>query len=696
MSRFVSSTRVRLTVVALGITLSSGFACGPTSPPPPPCPPAEDDPGCTGHRFIAVVNPSGDCPKDPLGIWTEAKLFKGPASGPPPALARYCVYEWTGARVNPGATQCLTYGPNGPGEDELQQLDAVLGAGAELGEDCIDTAPLAFEDDAATWARKQLFLRAGGVASLPPPDADPSLPRPARLVAVDTSPDALLGGIAIGQSRHGDAVAHVARDLACPNGEGAPCAAHVTTALGLPRVDLANPLATSPTQGGFFGTEGDLAQALERLVLAWRAEILNNQGDPRLVINLSVGWEDDRRRANCAPLNYAANPELLAPPARAVLDAMRYATCHGALLLAAAGNDTGGISPKTGLVCPARWEELAAPDPQTCDALVGTPFAAAWAELWPTFPRRPAQNQAPYDRVVYAVGGVDYGDEPLVPPRPLARPRLAALGLLASAWDTSPSASATPNTNGVPPAPPPFLTGTSISTAVASGIAASLWAYSPTRTAPEILDTIYQRGVSLQQNGAAIPADPGACSGAPSCDVRRLSLCRALQLPCDDAAPVGSQNQPLQNPPLTPALLSLLDSEFQAAQASTVSFPDTQPIPHSRYATVAASPWTFPQPNWPACPACVLRVDGPNSLILEARPGLTMTDLTLVLVDLGGTVRSARVAATAARNDSMRITLNGQAGFDATRTRFAWIAGATTTTTGTNVSAVQQIAITGP
>ncbi len=691
MSRFVFS-RIGLSLAILGAVLAPGFACNPT---PPPCPPPEDDPGCTGQRWVAVVNPSAPCPNDSLGIWTAAKLFKGAVGGPPPALARYCVYEWTGARVNGGATQCLPYGPNGPGDDEIDQLQAAVGVGAELGEDCIDTAPLAFEDDASAWARQELFRRAGGVDSLPPSAMDPSLPLPVRLVAADTSPDALLGGIAVGQSRHGDTVAHVARDLACPKGEAAACAAHVTTALGLPRFDLANPLSTDPVRGGFFGTEGDLAQSIERLVLTWRDEVTKGQGDPRLVINLSVGWEDDPERNNCDPANLAANPESLGPPARAVLDAMRYATCHGALILAAAGNHTGGPAPSSGLVCPARWEEIPAPDPKTCAEFVGNSFAAAWMEQWPNLPRRPAPGQVPYDRIVYAVGGVDHGDDPLVPTRPLARPRIAALGLLASAWDTSLNAAVTPNANGQPPAPSPLITGSSVSTAVVSAIAASLWAYNPTRTAPEILDAVYQSGVVLQQNGVNIPADPDTCVGATACAVHRLSLCRALSVPCNDPAPVGTQNQPLQNPPLPSGLASTLASEFSTAPSSQSPFPDTLPIPHSRYPTVAASPWTFPQPNWPACPACVAQVQGPNDVILHARPGITMTDLTLVLVDRMGGIRAARVATSASRSAPVRISITAQGGFDATQTRRAWISGTATTQTGTTVSVAEQIAVTG-
>lgn len=690
MSNFAIS-RLGMTVITAACVLAPGVAC---IPEPEPCGPAEDDPGCTGYRWIAILDPNNPCPTDAQGIWTAAKLFKGPVGGPPPSLGRYCLYEWTGLRVNPGGTQCLPYGANGPGDDEINRLQTVIGPSAELGEDCIDTAPLAFEDDAAAWARKSLFVRAGGVEPLP---SMPTTPLAARIVAADTSPDALDGGIAVGKSRHGDTVAHIARDLACPGGEMQPCAAHVTTALGLPRFDLANPLSTDLVQGGFFGTEGDLAQSIERLVLAWRDEIIKGPGDPRLIVNLSVGWENDVERDNCAPPNWATNPEVLSPPARAVLDSMRYATCHGALILAAAGNDTGGVEPNTGLVCPARWEELAPLTRKQCEEWVGAEFAGVWNERWPNLPRRPMPGQLAYDRIVYAVGGVDQGDEPLVPTRPLARPRIAALGVFAAAWDDSANGAVTPNANGQPVDVPPFLTGTSISTAVASAVAASVWAYDPTRTAPEVLDVIYQSGVALQHNGVNITADTGTCIGASAaaCNVRRLSLCKAIGAPCGDAAPVGAQNQVLQNPALPMQLDATLVTEYASATALTATFPDNLPIPHARSATAAASPWTFPQPNWPTCPACVAKIASPNELVLFAKPGVDMSDLSLVIVDPQGVVRSARVAGAVQRNGPVRITVTSQNGFAATNVRRVWLSGTSSSQTGTTVSVVEQIPMTG-
>jgi hypothetical protein len=686
-------TRLAFSLFVAGTILAPGMAC---VPPPPPCPPPEDEAGCTGHRWIAITNPNAPCPIDSLNIWTEQKLFKGPLGGPPPSLARYCVYEWTGARVNPGGTQCLPYGANGPGDDEINQLQTVIGVGAELGEDCIDTTPMSFDGDFASVNRKSLTYRAGGVDVLPTSAMNPAWPIAARIAAADTSPDSLSSGIAVGQSRHGDTVAHIARDLSCPQGEQAICAGHLTTALALPRFDLANPLSVDLVQGGFFGTEGDLATSIESIVLKWREDVEKAMGEPRLVINLSVGWQNAGDRNNCSPPQLNMNPELLAPPARAVLDVMRYATCHGALIMAAAGNDTGGTTPQAGLVCPARWEELSVLDFKTCAEWVGKSFEGIWKERWGQFPIRAMDGQHPYNRVVYAVGGLDYGNAPLVPTRPRARPRITALGLLGAAWDASPNGGVTPNSNGQPVAAPPPITGTSISTAVASAIAAAAWAYAPNLTAPDIVDKVYFPGVALQQNGTNIQADVGTCIGATSCDVKQLSLCRTLGVPCtNDAAPIGMQGQALPNPALGVPLIATLTTEFASATATNAVFPDSFPIPDSRAPNVAAAPWTFPQPNWPTCPSCVINVNNPNTLVLYAKPGVDMSDMSVVLVDQMGVIRSARVATQVQRNSRLKITITSQSGFDATKTRRVWLSGNSTSSTGTAISVVQQIAMTG-
>jgi len=72
-----------------------------------------------------------------------------------------------------------------------------------------------------------------------------------------------------------------------------------------------------------------------------------------------------------------------------------------------------------------------------------------------------------------------------------------------------------------------------------------------------------------------------------------------------------------------------------------------------------------------------------------------MTDLALVLVDRQGSLRSARVAGTALRNDALRIGITPQTGFSMAGTRSVWLSGKARTQSGSPVSVVQQIAVTG-
>ena len=679
---FAQPTRVCFALFVLCAIAAPGCRgnfCGPIAPA---CPPAEDDAGCTGRRFIAITDPALPCPKDPLPspIWKEGKLFKGFGAKVPPPLARYCVYEWTGAFQK--NSQCKPYGPSGPGDVELNYLkNTILTPSTELGEDCIDSAPLqsTFETQADTWARQELFSHAGGVNPLP---TAPSTPRPVRLVAIDTAPTSTTA-IGVGQSRHGDTVAYTAKDLACPNGEASPCAAHVRTKLGLPRTDLANPLTTNVVQGGFFGTEGDLAQAIEGAVSTWHNDIILGTAEPRLVLNLSVGWEDDQERNNCEPANLRTNLNVLSPPARSVVDALRYASCHGALVLAAAGNDTGGPLPSSGLVCPARWEALDAPDTTSCNEMVGTEFPQAWAERFNGYPLRESEVQGrSYNRLVYAVGGVDYSDEPLLPVRRGGRPRLAGLGLMGAAWDNS-------SVNGT--APPPYVTGTSIATAVASAIASSVWSYNPARTAPSILDAIYTSGLPLQRGGANIVADSGTCLGAASCDVRRVSLCRAIGVPCVDQVLADS----LQNPAMSAPFSAALATAYSSVVATNLTFAPGAANPHTQYPTVAASPWSFPQPSWPACPACIAQIPNPNEIELYARTTIPMSGVTVVLVNASGAWSLARVQGGVLAGSPIRVRIQMGKGA-ASAVRKVLISGTTMTATGATVSVTEQVVLSGP
>src|SRR5262249_30891555 len=104
--------------------------------------------------------------------------------------------------------------------------------------------------------------------------------------------------------------------------------------------------------GGTHGSPKDVAAAIYQAVVTGKSV----GGIPNVVINLSVGWEPqwasgfvDTKRSAFGTLRAATT---------AVYEAIRFASCRGALVVAAAGNT--GIG-KTGPMYPAAWELQPAP-----------------------------------------------------------------------------------------------------------------------------------------------------------------------------------------------------------------------------------------------------------------------------------------------------------------------------------------------
>jgi hypothetical protein len=181
-----------------------------------------------------------------------------------------------------------------------------------------------------------------------------------------------------------------------------------------------------------------------------------------------------------------------------------------------------------------------------------------------------------------------------------------------------------------------MLTGTSVSTAVASGIAATVWGYRPSLSAPEVMALVRQASVDLGQ-----PAD--FCLGGLSCplgptdplrSIRRVSLCSAVVTACGGGlercpAPAALPMCPARPayaaplPNLTPAQWAAVDARVTyssgaslnvpveplavcrhaALRGSTWSYPDTV-CPFRQYFSTPIRPWTNPQPESDPCPLC--------------------------------------------------------------------------------------------
>jgi len=427
-------------------------------------------------------------------------------------------------------------------------------------------------EEAALFAGLRTALRAqvGDSSLVPNVPASPGV----RVVVIDSAPDAPHGAIQAGTSRHGDTLAHLIEDLVCQiDATGVrTCAAEVTTALALPwitRTGVPGP------HGGYAGTLSDLARAIDRAVSTWQHDRSTAPASTpaRLLLNLSLGWEDTPGIADCS----TGTPGSMGPPARAVRGILQYAASQGALIVAAAGNDTGGPSPLPGLVCPGRYQAV-------------------------------QQDADPSQALLVAVSGVDYQDHPLETVRPLGITGIAGLGLGGVAWAPS------------DPVPAP-LTGSSVSTAVVSAVSALVWAYRPGLTPGQVTTAVYTGGVDL---GTVTQKCPRLLT---PCTSHRASVCGALKaagapLSCVPAAPKTSSS------PSLPSEIAALDLAFSNLPPSIGTLgPAPLPTPRDSIPTVQIQPWTFPMPIAETCPPCRL---AEGQLSIPAR-GQDLYDAVLVV-----------------------------------------------------------------
>jgi len=274
----------------------------------------------------------------------------------------------------------------------------------------------------------------------------------------------------------------------------------------------------------------------------------------RLLLNLSLGWEDTPKIADCS----AGDPESMGPPARAVRGILQYAASQGALIVAAAGNDSGGKPARTGLVCPGRYQAVKRDADQSKSLLV-------------------------------AVSGVDYQDHPLETARPLGITGIAGLGL-GVAWGASDPV-------------PPQLTGSSVATAVTSAVSALVWAHQPTWTVSSVATAVYEGGVDVQ--GGLIYECPLLLT---QCRSRRVSVCGALH-----AAGAQSSCSPAAAKPWSCPDLHVEAAALAATYAGTPLWtgmlsppPSPALLPRFTTLTVQVQPTIFPMPISDSCRTCMV------------------------------------------------------------------------------------------
>ncbi|MCH9686361.1 MAG: S8/S53 family peptidase [Deltaproteobacteria bacterium] len=544
---------------------------------------------CPQKVQIARSKFTNGCPS--VAGWTKTSVLKNgndwlaahPGLAPDPE-GHVCRYNWTGAIPIGGALSNIQSHPNIL--DTAPDCNAVLEQGTS-----------ALTPAVEHYLRDMFYDQIGKVDAdallLPSGESSEQYRSPVLVGVIDTMPTSEPSDP---RSEHGENMARIATDVACPSGETG-CAVTVERTLGMPRYGGGY---IDTTNGGFMGTHSDLAAAIMEQVQRWRFQY---PATTPLIINLSVGWE---------PHVFGGNEVVPPPRVAAVRTALEIASCHGALIIASSGNETAlcGVGP----MLPAAWEQRAAPDVTRCSDL-GIPTAS------PSGLYRP---------LVHAVGGLDTAEAPMPGSRDGGNPRLAAAATYGVAGGSN-------LTTG--------LTGTSVSAAVVSGAAALVWSYAPALTAHEVMDIIYASGEPLNR-WADFTLTPALTPLA-----HELNVCAALEAACQSpntCPPLGlncSTGAVSVNPGIAVALADkvpasiIADPVFNPAQecalecgvpvyaASDGQDPCTSTtVPPSAY-------YTSPQPNSPPCPACTLSGEEVHASLDSYYELQTIDDVVVTLYD---------------------------------------------------------------
>ena len=301
-------------------------------------------------------------------------------------------------------------------------------------------------------------------------------------------------------SGHGLAVMRVIEELAC--GDDPSCAVELRPYHALPFVIDEDWLKSTGTGAGAVGTLGTLAPQIKLATDQWVADT-HGHSSPPLIINMSLGW------SGC----YQAD----AIEVNLVRHAIEYATCHGALVVVSGGNrdaiadcPSAPAAPGKPLhMLPGRWVQEQVTE-ERCRVLTGEHFRGRGDAL-ETHERGDGSRP-----LLLAIGAVDRHDEQL---------SITDHESLLTAYGQSVTLS-------LPSAAAKFMqmSGTSMTAAAASGMAARVLRYRPDLDARQLTSLLYKRSVPLgrEPSPAGLPCREGeACKS----EVGRLSLCALLADP---------------------------------------------------------------------------------------------------------------------------------------------------------------------
>jgi hypothetical protein len=478
---------------------------------------------CPAHSVIARRD--GDAaPDGPLGEPPTAELC--PTPGPTPGgrwLSRiaavnrhhaYCSYSWEPERGGAPAPE-PKLGPLAQALDNAHwqwEVDcAVVSAQGSLS-----------LDELAAKTDERVGI--AGASAIVKSTSWPAATQDVTLATVDTAAHPFYARKnSEDNSEHGRSVGLLAERVACLGTQ--PCKVQIENRLALPilsteRTSQGWMVAYDRENGGFIGSRGEIAAALNDTLRAW------NPAHARLVVNMSLGWHSkhDCQQPGCGQsLHEPRASELVVPDGtdtgyvpgagarsfsigtEAVLVAIAEARCRGALVVAAAGNaaDDGDA----GALTPAAWANL----------------NAAQLDCSNVF-SRPANAAQPEGPLVAAVGGVNFSG------RPIALTRQGSLSpLLAHAAGIAVADEARLGSGGVRGG----SGGTSFATAVVSGASARLWSQRPLLRAHEVLNALYASGDDPPPTYAGTEPGPAPLCPRPAgvdCPVpREVNACTALR-----------------------------------------------------------------------------------------------------------------------------------------------------------------------
>ncbi len=543
------------------------------------------DNGCFNNEWIAITaKHSSSCPR--AYGWTESKLFSAHQVDGNPSLESYCQYK-----------KLLGHNGNNTPPTELQKLIDKGLLKKNIQRNCVVVGGLASAIDHKAVLESQLKLQTGK-------SEIPNISKeryPVRLAIIDSLPTAeLYPENNSTNSPHGASLTEIARFLLCEQTKEV-CLAQITSQLALAYIaELREDeyhIFRDDFQGGYFGSLTDLSLAIQNETSAWKSGKQNK----KLILNLSLGWNGDVWGGTTTnPIDYPA-------AVKSVFDSIVSARCHGALIIAAAGNKSKTETQDFQAMLPARWAKFPSPSKEDC--------LQYGIKLVPE-ERKNSKNESILDSLVYGVSGIDALGNPLANSRKNSNATITAFGDHAALQNTTAT-----NTE--------VLTGSSVSTVVVSSIASLVWGYRPELSATELMSLVYDAGEPLKFNADFQPPTPRPLVA------KRASMCSALLKACkDNSCPAPNHcNWQKQMGDLTgtglmnsPATANYNLNSFSACKTSQS---DCNAIENG---SIAISPWTTPQPDSDACPNCMVSLQS-HTMIMQtnASYGGSITDPKLLI-----------------------------------------------------------------